>query len=200
MNFYSQANQDKWVVESLKGKRNGYFLDIGACYGIHSNNTYTLESELGWNGICIEAGKGFYSDLVSTRKSICVNKAVLDYCGECKFGIGEINTAPFEIIQCDTLENILKEYNAPHKIDYMSIDIEGCEYTALKDFPFDIWNISLITIEHNSYIDGGINQKKLFELLSKNGFIRAVKDVPCLDANPAYYMKPFEDWYVNKSL
>jgi hypothetical protein len=28
--YYSQLNQDKWVVEFLKFKKNGYFIELGA--------------------------------------------------------------------------------------------------------------------------------------------------------------------------
>lgn len=31
----------------------------------------------------------------------------------------------------------------------MSVDTEGSEYDLLSSFPFDEWNIRLLTIEHN---------------------------------------------------
>ena len=34
-------------------------------------------------------------------------------------------------------------------IDYLSIDTEGSEYEILSAFPFEKWNIRLITVEHN---------------------------------------------------
>ena len=52
--FYSQVGQDKWVCEYFNYKKGGFFLDIGAADGITINNTYYLEKELEWKGICIE--------------------------------------------------------------------------------------------------------------------------------------------------
>lgn len=200
MNFYSQSEQDKWVIKTLDNKRNGFFLDIGAYDGIQTSNTYTLETELGWSGICIEANPIVFNALLRNRKAKCLHVAILDYNGECEFGTDAINKPPFTIIPCDTLENILETNNAPTEIDYLSIDIEGCEYLAFKNFPFDKWKIKLMTVEHNSYLDGTNKQEELFELLSKKGFIRAVKDAVCLDTNPLYFNKPYEDWYINQFL
>ena len=54
MESYSQIGQDLWVQETLKNKKNGYFLDIGAHDGIYLSNTYLLEKNYNWNGLCIE--------------------------------------------------------------------------------------------------------------------------------------------------
>ena len=48
-----------------------------------------------------------------------------------------------------SLDDFLEQHNAPRKIDYISIDTEGSEYEILKDFPFDKWDVHLMTIEHN---------------------------------------------------
>jgi hypothetical protein len=48
-----------------------------------------------------------------------------------------------------TLESILTECNAPRKIEYMNMDIEGAEYEALRVFPFDKWSFKMMSIEHN---------------------------------------------------
>lgn len=199
MKFYSQSLQDKWVVELLNFKKKGFFLDIGAYDGVQTSNTYTLEQELGWDGICIEANPQVFRSLSEARSSICVNTVLLDYKGECQFGTSEINQAPFTTLPCDTLTNVLEENNCPLEIDYLSIDIEGCEYDVLKEFDFDKYAVTCMTVEHNLYLDGDFNKNRIFELLSNKGFKRVVEDAPCLDKCPAWYMKPYEDWYVSKN-
>ena len=52
--YLGQANQDKFVSNILKQKRNGYFLEIGSNHPVNINNTYVLEKDYGWKGIMVE--------------------------------------------------------------------------------------------------------------------------------------------------
>lgn len=199
--YYSQSNQDKWVCEFLNFKKNGFYLDIGAYDGVQTSNTFILEKELDWSGICIEANSEVFKNLSLNRNSINLNLAILDYEGHCGFGEDSVCCASVgNTIECDTLNNILEKNKAPNIIDYMSIDIEGSEFDALKNFNFQKWQINLITIEHNLYLNGDFNKNRLFKLLSENNFERVVEDAPCLDQNPTVYLKPYEDWYINKNI
>src|SRR5208282_2318440 len=52
--YYSQLGQDKWVIENIfKHRRGGFFVDIGAYNGVDISNTYYMEQQLGWSGICV---------------------------------------------------------------------------------------------------------------------------------------------------
>ena len=196
--YYSQSKQDEWVEQVYEGKRSGFFVDVGAYDGVQTSNTYFLEQKLGWVGICIEANDEVFKKLQSYRTSKNVCLAVTDYTGECSFSETLI-TPNGKPVRCDTLDNILTHNHCPEIINYMSLDIEGAEMDALKNFPFDKWRIGAITVEHNSYMDGPAKKDALFELLSRNGFDRVVNDAKCLDPYPLWYMKPYEDWYLNKN-
>ena len=60
------------------------------------------------------------------------------------------------------LEEILDRTNAPRKIDYMSLDVEGAEFYVMEKFPFDKYRISVLTIERP--------QQELQRHLIKNGY------------------------------
>ena len=45
MEYKGQAEQDKYVLNVLKHKKNGYFLEIGSNHPININNTYVLETQ-----------------------------------------------------------------------------------------------------------------------------------------------------------
>jgi len=195
--FYSQAGQDEWVIKLLKNKRNGYFVDIGAYDGIIGSNTYYLEKELGWKGLCVEANTDLYFNLTCCRHSTNINVAVSDYNGNIMFGHDSVSDRG-RLITCKTLSTILKLVRAPREIDYLSIDVEGHEYTVFKDFDFENWDISLMTVEHNLYCWGPKNKERNYELLSSKGFVRVVEDAPCLDPNPSLFNQPLEDWYASK--
>ena len=65
---HSQAGQDLWVLETLKNKKNGFFLDIGAYDGLKYSNSYLLEKNFNWNGLMVEAHPCNYNSLKNNRK------------------------------------------------------------------------------------------------------------------------------------
>ena len=54
MAYHSQLSQDRWVNTILGGKRDGFFVELGASDGVFMSNSLFFERELGWKGICIE--------------------------------------------------------------------------------------------------------------------------------------------------
>ena len=46
-----------------------------------------------------------------------------------------------------TLDSILDEANAPARLDFLSIDVEGHEIDVLRGFDFARWNPRLILLE-----------------------------------------------------
>lgn len=201
MKFYSQAGQDIWVCQQTDFKKGGFFVEVGAYDGVQTSNTYFLEQELGWSGICIEANPFVFNHLQKNRKSQNINCAASSFNGECFFEDDKIcDSSRGYSIRCLTLNSILEVCDAPNVIDYVSIDIEGHEYDVLERFDFSRWHINYITLEHNLYLDGPKNKNRLFELLSSKGFDRIVEDAPCLDPHPSVFGKPYEDWYANKEI
>jgi FkbM family methyltransferase len=84
--YYSQKNQDRWVIEEvLTHKQKGFFLDLAATDGIHLNNTLTLEKHYSWQGICIEPNPKFYEKLIQNRDCITENSVVSNECESVKF-------------------------------------------------------------------------------------------------------------------
>jgi FkbM family methyltransferase len=192
MNFKSQVGQDKWVCEFFNNKRGGYFLDIGAFDGVIFSNTHYLEKELGWTGICIEAGMMYYSQLVKNRSCECLHNAIYKDNIQVNFNenwtAGSINNSGNQVVNAITFERLLK--GRQKLIDYISLDIEGFEYAALTKFPFKTHESILWTIEHNSHLDEGKQKEQIRNIMQTNGY--------------NYYegiQKPrsagFEDWFIN---
>jgi FkbM family methyltransferase len=191
--FRSQVGQDRWVAETLAFKRDGYFVDIGAYDGVHISNSYYLEKELGWRGICAEANFELYQKLVMSRSVACDLCAVNSYNGICKFQpqdlSGKVQDAG-QVVPSKTLEAILDQHAAPKIVDYLSLDVEGLEFEILKVFPFDKYSFKLITVEHNLYLNGPQLKTQLKEVLTANGYEITRENVA--DSGNA-----FEDWYVH---
>lgn len=204
MEFVSQAGQDKWVCDKLKNKANGYFIDIGAGDGCTINNSYYLEKELGWTGVCVEANKERFDKLVQNRKCICINKAIYKEnilsefaIGGGIYGIKEALQVPIDkygvdFIESITMSQLMQNNNVPHIIEYISLDTEGNDFNVLLGFPFEEYEVLLWTIEHNAYLDNGFLKYKIREIMTKNGYMI----VP--DKSKSYDANSFEDWFINE--
>ena len=68
---YSQFGQDEWVAKLFRGKRNGYFIEMGAADGVFLSNTLFLEKKFGWTGLLVEPTRNFQR-LVKNRPG-CVS-------------------------------------------------------------------------------------------------------------------------------
>lgn len=196
---YSQEAQDLKVLLHYKIKKNGYFLEIGASDGIKFSNTYLLEKNYNWSGVCVEPIKDDYEKLIVNRSCHCSNLAVykesnldleFDICEYNLFSglnkhINTFSNQPIKekvIVKSITLNDLLEKYNSPLFIEYMSLDTEGSEYEILSVFDFDKYKIGLIHVEHNFEEP---KRQLIKELLLKNGYkyIREFKqdDFYCLE-------------------
>lgn len=197
MNWYSQAGQDRWVIDTL-GDRAGYFVDVGAYDGVETSNTYALERDFGWSGVCIEAAPAVAAACAANRKCTTVAKAVAEREGFVHFVGDRIVGSGGIRVPCSTLGEILRSVRAPETIDYLSLDIEGSELVALQGLDFDRYTVLLMTVEHNVYAEGPAHKDAIYEFLTAHGFERVVNDALCLDVRyPQYYRMPYEDWYMN---
>lgn len=174
--YVSQHKQDKWVIEDVfNGKRNGFFLDMGAADGVKINNTYLLEKQYGWTGICVEPWNVNFEKLRKNRHCTCANELVDGSSHIVDFWQGSQDDGHYAgIIDADTdaakpqhaahltqakalgriekrqtitLTQLLDKYQAPKTIDYFSFDVEGAEERILKGFDFSRYKFLTLTIE-----------------------------------------------------
>lgn len=158
-----KIGQDRWVVDLFARKRGGFFVEAGACDGVGASNTFVLERQLGWKGICVEPNDEFFARLAANRSCACENVCLSDERGTVRFrsagyygGIEErLSDHHFEDFKdgtvqekpCVLLEDLLVKHDAPRVIDYLSLDLEGGELAVLKSFPFDRYDVLAMTVE-----------------------------------------------------
>lgn len=205
MKSLSQNGQEDWVLSVLNNKKNGYFVDFGACDGLLFSNSYVLENDYNWQGIVCEPDKKFHAALFKNRKCDidvrCVyarSKAKMKFISVTEFeelSTLEVysfikdeffekrkNNTTYEV-ETISLLDLLKEYNAPKTIDYLSIDTEGSEYDILNAFDFSAYDIRTITVEHN----WTENRQKIYNLLSAHGYKRVHTE-----------KSKWDDWYMKE--
>ncbi|HEX2512897.1 MAG TPA: FkbM family methyltransferase [Xanthobacteraceae bacterium] len=178
--FQGVAGQDLWVMYRVHpGVTDGFFVDLGSADGIANSTTWALERS-GWTGICIdpfprnmesrtcqvfaEAVDNVGGRTVQFQNPGSESGGFLKYAG---WWVSQQDKENVVEVKTTTLRDILRRGNAPSYIHYLNVDIEGAEYMALSEFPFDEYKFGAITIEHNNMED---QRAKIRELLVKNGY------------------------------
>lgn len=197
----SQIEQERWVFAMCNGRRDGRFAEIGAFDGVLHSNSYVLESEHGWKGVCVEPNPALFARLRESRSAICLERAVYRESGQILSFIPsqEIGTlaefagsdrhaddraraaATHGLIQVETIgfaEIAAMGDFAETGFDYVSLDTEGSELEILRTIDFARHRIALFTIEHN-FVEPRREQMRI--LLAGAGYDR-------LNVG-------FDDWY-----
>jgi hypothetical protein len=179
--YKGQAQQDKFVINILKGKKNGIFLEIGSNDPIEINNTYLLESQYGWSGIMVEMEEKYLPLYKQHRKNsiYVINDATkIDY------------------------RNLFLSNNVPFDMDYLQIDLEaknGSTLHTLQKLDNEVlhtYKFATITFEHDRYSNNFENtREKSREIFKKRGYFCVFEDI-----HNIYPKFVYEDWYVHPSL
>ena len=194
---YSYGGVDSLVNNIFKNNNKGFYVDIGCGHPVKNNNTYLLNKK-GWHGINIDLDNENINLFDIYRPSDQnISTAISDKIGEedlffyhSKSAINTIikKTADYQKakvssikkIKTNTLNNVLNNSKYDNlEIDFLSIDIEGSEFLALKNFDFNKYNPKVIVVEHldlslpaleikNLNINSAINSDIYKLIVSKN--------------------------------
>jgi FkbM family methyltransferase len=197
----SQIEQERWVFAMCNGRRDGRFAEIGAFDGVLHSNSYFLESEHGWRGVCVEPNPSLFAKLKASRSAICLERAVyresgqilsfipsqeigtlVEFAGDDRYADDRAQAvATHGLIQVETIsfdEIAATEDFAETGFDYVSLDTEGSELEILRTIDFARHRIALLTIEHN-FVEP--RREEMRVLLAEAGYDR-------LNVG-------FDDWY-----
>lgn len=201
----SQLLQDVFVACELKlwrSKKSGFFVEFGATDGKDLSNTLMLETIFNFSGILSEPGRAWHTPLSLNRHCFIETSAVWHTSGlEVSFlevqdgkystisgfedtdGHSAIRSSYVEYrVPTISLDDLLRKYNAPKQIAFLSIDTEGSEYEILRDFPFLEYSFDVIVVEHNY----SPQRQLIYSLLKSHGYKRVCEKISLQD-----------DWYVS---
>jgi FkbM family methyltransferase len=159
--YTGEIGQDKWVLERVfPDVTNGFFVDVGSGHGTIGSNSATLEQR-GWTGICVDPFPIYmdgrtckvFKEVVFSKPGLVMSFAQAGGLSGLSDTLGkwnkEASQAPTVSLTTVTLDDLLARAGAPSFIHFISMDIEGAEFEALKAFPFERYRVGAWAIEHN---------------------------------------------------
>ncbi len=195
--YYHDLKNDEFADKYVfKHKKNGYFVEIGACDGIICSQCYYFEKELDWNGIAVEPQKRFNDIITKNRKNVCLKclgneKKIVNFTEANSYGLSGIteiqkhheeNYETFKTgwrdngkktydVEMITLLDLLNEYSSPNEIDYLGMDCEGSEYNILDHYfkNNDKYLIKFICIE--------VGRIDIIQLIKENNYIELINPI-----------------------
>lgn len=195
--YYSLCGQDEWVLEMLNSKTNGFFIDLGAGDGITYNNTYALETQYGWNGICVENTSSHFQNLDSNRSCSKYQTTINKADGQCYIDEnGKIVETGTTLVDCISFDTLMSMNGHTETIDYLSINVGNSQRQIIESIDLDRYDITLISIQNNIYRSNFIgSDDDIFLLMREYGYERKRFNVQCSDPNHPKYPQPIEDFY-----
>jgi hypothetical protein len=171
--FNSLARQDEFVLKLLNFKENGFYIDIGSHDSKIGNNTFAFQS-LNWIGMSVELESQHNNSYTNRVNNTHFNNnaLLLDY------------------------TTIFKELNFPKVIDYLSLDIDTLSLSVLDKLPFNLYNFSIITIEHDAYLYGDTYRLPQRSILKEQGYDLICSNVFVEQDGFNLPNSAFEDWYI----
>jgi FkbM family methyltransferase len=169
--IHSQLGEDLILSLLLEGKKNGFYIDIGANHPKKFNNTYRLYKS-GWHGINIEPNpskisafkRGRSRDInlaigvgpaESSMKYYCFDEDTLNTFDPAfakkNRNMGHIQTGIIDV-PVKPLSHVFKENIPPSTpTDVMSLDTEGYDMVVLKSNDWNKYRPRFVVIETLEY-------------------------------------------------
>lgn len=189
---YSQEGEDRILQRLFEGRRQGFYVDVGAHHPQRFSNTYLFYTR-GWHGINIDAMPGsmrlfnqFRPRDSNIECGIGETESVLQYY---MFNEPALNgfsktlsdqrhdaASNYQIIQTTPvpvrrLENVLAEQLSPnHPIDFLSVDVEGLDLQVLRSNDWDKFRPEYVLVELLDSSLANIGQDPTSEFLSSVGY------------------------------
>ena len=190
-----QWAEDVLIRKLIKNVSTGIYLDIGAYHPFYHSNTAGLWLK-GWQGINIDANLNTINLFNKTRpKDINIHSAILPKStigekrtiaimqptkkdlssgvsakGTCDIALGEARGFDETTeVPVNDIESLLNHHKI-NKIDYLNLDIEGCDEGVLHDFDFCKYKPTVVSVEdYTNNIDGIINSD-ITKHMKENGY------------------------------
>jgi len=192
VNFtWSQEGEDILLDRIFKGKKNGFYVDVGAHHPMRFSNTHFFYRK-GWSGINIDAIPESMKEFEKHRKrdinlelGVAKQASILDYYvfNEPALNTFSVKTAQKHKskknnyyvkkiikIKVKPLREILDYHLKDRKIDFLNVDVEGFDLNVLQSNDWSKYRprFALVELLQSSLRD--INKHKVVQFMRKHGY------------------------------
>jgi FkbM family methyltransferase len=218
------TKNDKFVNYIFENKKNGYYVEAGACDGIKDSNTYFFDKYLNWSGILVEPSNLYNNLCINRPNAKCFNCCIGKENKEIEFtefaheGYNQLSCTNESLdklrndtlysralnesyiinkkIQLTTLDDIFDKVNAPNIIEYISLDVEGSEEDVIEGINFNKRKILLISAERlwSNKKLENLGYKKIINPFDESGNPVSVTWLPENNVHP------WDCWWVSPEL
>jgi FkbM family methyltransferase len=192
---YSQEGEDLILKRIFNGKKNGFYVDVGAHHPKRFSNTF-LFYKMGWRGINIEPRPGSKKLFDKYRKRDINIEAAISNSNENltyyifdepalnsfdkELSLTRVENTKYKLleeisIETKTLSEILYEYLPDNQqIDFLTIDTEGFDLMVLKSNNWDKYRPEVILCEDGEFNFQSPSNSEIYNfLIEKNYFLIA---------------------------
>lgn len=175
------------ILSKLLPEYNGTYVDVGAGEPIECSNTWEFYKK-GWRGLLIEClperwpallrhrPGDFLSPFAASSEWGFVTLRINNSLSSIKSDWDIPDTSPELIVECNTLKNILRNYQSIRdSCSLLSIDVEGAEKDVLLGIDWKTFHPKVIIIEAFKYCSSKPEESKFVnseweEILLSNGY------------------------------
>lgn len=164
--IYSQEGEEFLIEKLVGGKKNGFYIDIGAHHPYRFSNTCYFYKQ-GWSGINIEPNPELFNSFLKHRKrdinlniGISSKSRLMPYYWFEEPAYNTFSDERFQylnkinqklirtgLISTLTLDKALQGISIPDVIDFMNIDTEGMELEIIQSIDWTRIRPSLLVLE-----------------------------------------------------
>jgi len=201
---YSMEGEDLELLKLTKNINQGFYVDAGCYHPLRLNNTYLLYKKK-WNGLNIDLSE-FTIDLFNYMRpdDVNVHSAISNSESEVivyhQKKISQLTTIKKDIAQ-ERMTGQIKERKmiskklttilnnsrfCNRKIDFLNIDLEGADMSALQSLDFEIYRPKIICVEITDKI---LENSDIFKFLKKLNYKKKWSSITSI--NHIFVDEPF---------
>jgi FkbM family methyltransferase len=186
---YSQCGEDRLIWKLFGYRSTGTYVDIGCYHPTNYSVTYLLYLA-GWRGLAIDADNHFLPLYAQARPedTVCnfaISKTprmatLLIFEGRSMNTLDPAIAAKYEAettakragtqqVEVRRLDRLLAEA-CIESIDFLNIDVEGCDLDVLESNDWQRWKPAIIAIEDQNIELNAVQRSEIFRFLNPHGY------------------------------